>query len=169
MASCCIGGCDPSSVITASLSFSCCDVHVCGVSRVWRAPRKRRIWIFGNGHMVTMSKFGFDGVSWSLAEFMSFFFSFFQLFSTFFFNFFLYYVRNSDTADNRQHTSSTVCVLQPACYNAIHACRLQTEQEATPHACGSLSALYYCSDFVFNGCFCCQTLRSVGLRVSAAV
>ena len=35
--------------------------------------------------MVTMSKFGFDGVSWSLAEFMSFFFSFFQLFSTFFF------------------------------------------------------------------------------------
>ena len=44
-----------------------------------------------------MPDFGFDGVSSSLAEFMS--------------------------PDNRQHTSSAGCVLQPAGYNAIHACR----------------------------------------------
>ena len=45
VASCSIGGCDPSSVITASLD---CAVHACGVSRVWRAPRKVRVRIFGN-------------------------------------------------------------------------------------------------------------------------
>ena len=59
--------------------------------------------------MVTMPDFGFDGVSSSLAEFMSIFF-----FPTFFFNFFLCYVRDPNTADNRQHTSSAGCVLQPA-------------------------------------------------------
>ena len=70
VASCSIGGCDPSSVITASLSLLlCCPVLCCacvvrcGVSNarhtaphhtctaqhsVWRAPRKIRRWIFGN-------------------------------------------------------------------------------------------------------------------------
>ena len=62
-------------------------------------------------------------------------------FSTFFSTFFcIMYV--TQTPDNRQHTSSAGCVLQPAGYNAIHACRLPTEQEATPHASDSLSALY---------------------------
>ena len=41
-----------------------------------------------------MPDFGFDGVSSSLAEFMSIF-----LFPNFFFDFFLYYVRNPDTTD----------------------------------------------------------------------
>ena len=97
--------------------------------------------------MVTMPDFGFDGVSSSLAEFMSF--------SLFFFNFFFVsciipgtYVRNPDTTDNRQHTSSAGCVLQSAGYNAIHACRQPAEQEATLHACGGLSALYYCGFLV---------------------
>ena len=84
-----------------------------------------------------MPDFGFDGVSSSLAEFMSFSFSF-QLFFCI-----MYQVRNPDTIDNRQHTNSAGCVLQPAGYNAIHACRLPAEQEATSHACGSSSALYY--------------------------
>ena len=52
---------------------------------------------------------------------------------------------------------------------ASRAGRLPAEQEATPHACGSISALYYCCGFLFSGCFCYRTLRSVGLRVSAAV
>ena len=42
-----------------------------------------------------------------------------------------------------QTTDSAGCVLQQAGYHAIHACRVPAEQEATPHACGSLSALYY--------------------------
>ena len=86
------------------------------------------------------------------------------IFFTLFFNFF---VRNPGTTDNRQHTSSAGCVLQPAGYNAMHAYRLPAEKDATPHARGSLSALYYC-DFLCS-CFCYRTLRSVGLRVSAAV
>ena len=53
-----------------------------------------------------MPNFGFDGMSWSLAEFMSIFF---QLF---FSVFFLYCVRNPDT------TQSTRAV-QDACYNQL--------------------------------------------------
>ena len=85
VASCSIGGCDPSSVITASLSFAvlCMLCHACDVSRVWRAPRKIKILDLRQyGQMVTMPDFGFDGVSSSLAEFTSIFFP------TFFFNFF---------------------------------------------------------------------------------
>ena len=78
--------------------------------------------------MVTMPDFGFDGVSSSLAEFMSF------SFPTCFSKFFLNYVRNPNTTDNIQHTSNAGCVLQPAGYNAIHACRPSVEQEATPNA-----------------------------------
>ena len=88
--------------------------------------------------MVTMPDFGFDGVSSSLADFMSIFV--FQLF----FQLFFPNVRNPNTTDQRQHTSSAGRLLQPAGYNAIHACRPPAEQEATPHACGSLSALYFC-------------------------
>ena len=99
-----------------------------------------------------MSDFVFDGVSSSLAEFMSYLFFFNFFFPTLFFQFFfcIMYMRNPDTTDNREHTSSAGCVLQPAGYNAIHACRLPTEQEATPHASDSLSALYYCCGFLFN-------------------
>ena len=74
---CFVGGCDPSSVITASLF--CCVVKCMCVRCVARAPRNVRIWIFGNSQMVTMPDFGFDGVSSSLAEFTSIF-----LFSNFF-------------------------------------------------------------------------------------
>ena len=116
-----------------------------------------------SGQMVTMPDFGFDGMSSSVAEFMFLF-----LFNSFFQLFFCM-IRNPDTTGNRQHTSSAGCVLQPAGYIAIHACRLPAEQEATPHACGSLSALYYCGLIAINSCFCYRTLRSVGLRVSAAV
>ena len=143
------------------LSFAvlCMLRHACGESRVWRAPRKKKgsLVIWSNGHD---AQFGFDGESSSLAEFMSIFVSTF---------FFLYYVRNPDTTDNRQHTSSARCVLQPAGYNALHACRLPAEQEATPHACGSLSALYYCCAFLFSTWFRYRTLRSVGLRVCCCV
>ena len=90
--------------------------------------------------MVTMLDFGFDGVSSSLAEFMSMVFSV----SNFLFPLFFGIMYVTQTPDNRQHTSSAGCVLQPAGYNAVHACHLPAEQEATPHACGSLSALYYC-------------------------
>ena len=55
-----------------------------------------------------MPDFGFDGVSSSLAEFMSFLFVFFNFF---FLTFFSYCVRNPDTTDKRQHTSSAGCVL----------------------------------------------------------
>ena len=107
------------------------------MSRLLRAPRKNKnmhIWQYGQ--MVTMPDLGFDGVSLSLAEFMSIFFCF----STFFFNFFFGIMYVAQTP----HEHSTGCVLQPAGYNAIHACCPPAEQEATPHACGSFSALYYC-------------------------
>ena len=98
--------------------------------------------------MVTMPNFGFDGVSSSIAEFMSIFLK------PSFFTFFLCYVRkpkhHRQHRQHRHHTSNAGCVLQPAGYNAIHACRLPAEQEATPHACIGLSALYYCCGFLFN-------------------
>ena len=112
--------------------------------------------------MVTTPDFGLDGVSSSLAVHVLFSFLFFQLF-------FLYDVRNPDTTDNRQHTSRAGYVLQPDGYNAFHACRLPAEQEATPHACASLSGLYELLWLPINTCFCYGTPRSVGLRVSAAV
>ena len=74
--------------------------------------------------MVTMPDFGFDGVSSSLAKFMSI--SFFQLFLS---TFFLYYVRNPDTTDNRQRTSSAGCVLQPAGHNAIQSAAYQPSRK----------------------------------------
>ena len=93
-----------------------------------------------------MPDFGFDGVSSSLAEFMSIFCS--QLFfSAFFSNM---YVTQTLTTDNTQHTGSAGCVLQQAGYNAIHSCRLPAEQEATPPASGSFSALYCCRRFLSN-------------------
>ena len=48
------------------------------------------------------------------------------------------------TADNKQHNlSGAGRVLQPAGYNAIHACRPPAEQEATLRMRGSVSALYW--------------------------
>ena len=98
--------------------------------------------------MVTMPDFGFDCVSSILAEFTSIFFF------NFFFNFFfvLQHVRKPDTTDSTDSTRAVqgACYVQPAGYNASHACRLPAEQEATPHACDSLSALYYCGGFLFN-------------------
>ena len=90
VASCSIGGCDPSSVI----SFLLC----CAVSRVRRAPRKKYVWIFVV--MVKWSRcpnFGFDGVSLSLAEFMSIFF-----FSSFFFQLFFCIMYVTQTPQTRQ-------------------------------------------------------------------
>ena len=84
VASCPIGGCDPSSVITASL---CCAVHVVScvrcVARLTRAVKEKNMALWQYCQMVTMPDFGFDGVSSSLAEFISIFFfltSFFTLF-----------------------------------------------------------------------------------------
>ena len=75
-----------------------------------------------------MPDFGFDGVSSSLAEVMSF--SFF--FPTFFFNFFfvLCIFVTQTPQDNRQHTSSAGCVLQPAGYKAIPGTRLPPASRA---------------------------------------
>ena len=75
------------------------------------------------------------------------------------------YVRNPDATDNKKHTSSAWCVLQPAGYNVIHDGRGSAKHEATPHACGSLSALCYCCFVSFS----CRIIRSVGLRVSDAL
>ena len=100
--------------------------------------------------MVTMPAFGFDGVSSSLAEFISIFFSqlFFHLF------FFVLCTQPRHHRQHRQHTNSAGCVLQPAGYNATHACRLPAEREATPYACGSLSAMCYCCcGFLFSSYF----------------
>ena len=60
------------------------------------------------------------------------------------FNLFLYDVRKH--RHPRQHTAHEQCrrVLQPAGYNAIHACRPPVEPEATSRVCGSLSAVYCC-------------------------
>ena len=144
--------------LSLSLCCACCVMRaVSRASGARREKKKRSSVIWSNGHD---AEFGFDGESSSLAGFMSIFVSTF---------FFLYYVRNPDTTDNRQHTSSARCVLQPAGYNALHACRLPAEQEATPHACGSLSALYYCCGFLFSTWFRYRTLRSVGLRVCCCV
>ena len=112
-----------------------------------------------------MPDFGFDGVSSSLADSCLF-----VHFSTFCFSFcfVLQYVRNPDTRDKRQHTSSRGCVLQPAGYNAIHACRQPAEQEETPHACGTLCAVLLLW-LPISSCFCYRTLRSVGLRVCCCV
>ena len=60
------------------------------------------------------------------------------------------YVTQTLTTDNTQHTGSAGCVLQQAGYNAIHSCRLPAEQEATPPASGSFSALYCCRGFLSN-------------------
>ena len=57
-----------------------------------------------------MPAFGFDGVSSSLAEFISIFFS-----QHFFHLFFLYYVRNLDTTDSTDSTRTA----QGACYNQL--------------------------------------------------
>ena len=65
------------------------------------------------GQMVTTPDFGFDGVSSSLAEFMSFLFFFQLFFSTFFFV--LLYVRNPDTTDTTDNTRA----VQGACYNQL--------------------------------------------------
>ena len=123
VASCSIGGCDPPSVITASIFSRAMHVVSCVrcLTRLARAAKKKRIWIFGNVvKMVTMPDFGFDGLSSSHAEFISIYF-----FPDFFFQlFFLYYVRNPGTRQDRQHTSSAGCMLQPAGNNAIQACRL---------------------------------------------
>ena len=79
--------------------------------------------LWENGQIVTMPDFGCDGVSSSLAEFISIFLS----------TFFWYYVRNPDTTDNTDstRTSSAGCVLQTAGYNAIHACQQSSKQHHT--------------------------------------
>ena len=85
-------------------------------------------------------------------------------FYIFFSTFFLYHGRNSDTTEDKQHMSSAGRELQPACYNAIHACHPPAEQEATSRVCGTLSALY-CYGFLLipRGCFFVRTLPSVKL------
>ena len=107
VASCSIGGCDPSSVITASLF--CCAVHVSCVrcvARLARAAKKKNMDPWKYGQMVTMPDFLFDGVSSSLAEFTS----------IFFFNFFFFFfVRNPDTTNTTDGTRA----VQSACYNQL--------------------------------------------------
>ena len=115
--------------ITASLF--CCAVHVSCVRCVARLAR-REIKEYGSlvlqyGQMVTMPDFGFDGVSSSLAEVLSIKKKKKKK------NIFFCIMYVTQTPQTTQHTSSAGCVLQPAGYNAIHACRLPAEQEATPH------------------------------------
>ena len=133
-----IGGCDPSSVITASLV--CCAVHVrvcvCGVPRV---SRKMRIWIFRN--MVKRPRCPILDVMARVRASQSSCLFFPPTFSLNFFSHYVHVTQITDTTDNRQHTSSAVCAHQPVRYNAIHAYRLTAEQEATPHAIRIWSAL----------------------------
>ena len=82
VASCSIGGRDPSSVITTS--FFCCAVHVCAVCRASRAPRQVRTWIFGN--MVKWSRCPILDLMVSVRASQSSRYFFFQrFFSTFIF------------------------------------------------------------------------------------
>ena len=119
---------------------------VCGMSRISRSPRKIIIWIFGNtvkcSRCPILDLMASVRASSSPCRFIFFQF-FFQLF-------FLYHVQvcNPDTTDRRHHAGSAGCVLQPAGYNTIHACRLPAEQAAPPHARDSLSVLYYCGFLV---------------------
>ena len=128
------------------LSLFCCAVHVvsceCAVCRASDARREKKKWIFGN--TVKWSRYPILDLMARVRASQSSYPFFKILFSPFF----LYYVRKP--RHHRHHTSKTGCVLQPAGYNAILVCRLPAEPEATPHACGSLSALYYCCGFLFN-------------------
>ena len=95
--------------------------------------------------MVAMPDFGFDGVSSSLVEFMSFFRHYFvQLF------FCIMYVtqtqQTTQTAHEQCRMRATTSWLQ-----RIHACRPPPASRAGSNTtCGSLSALYYCCGFLFN-------------------
>ena len=71
----------------------------------------------------------------------------------------LYYVYTYPR-HHRQQTAHEQCVLQPAGYNAIRACRLTAEQGSNTTRVRVL---------LWLPSFCYRTLRSVGLRVSAAV
>ena len=66
----------------------------------------------------------------------------------------LYRARNPDTADNKQHTSSTGCVLPSSWLQAKHACRPPAEQETTSRVCGSLPALYRCGFLLIRTSIC---------------
>ena len=114
-----------------------------------------------------MPAFGFDGVSSSLAEFISIFFS--QLF---FHLFFLYYVRNLDTTDSTDSTRTA----QGACYNqlatTLHtpaACQQSGKQHLTRAVVCPRCATAAVASYLVVTSFCYRTLRSVGLRISAAV
>ena len=67
------------------------------VARLARAAKKKNMHLWYYGPMVTMPDFGFDGVSLSLAEFMSIFFSPFLKYCV---------VRNPDTRHRRQHKTA---------------------------------------------------------------
>ena len=124
--------------------------------------------------MVTVLDFGFEGVSSSLAEFMSIFF--FQLFFSFFFCITSKYVCNPNTTDNTDSTRAA----QGACYNQLAttlytpaACQQSRKQHHTRAVvfplCITAVASYLIPWYSVVGCFCYRTVRSVGLRVSAAV
>ena len=118
-----------------------------------------------------MPDFGFDGVSSSLAEFMSK-----EKSQLSFSALFLYYVRNPDTTDNTDSTRAA----QGACYNQLAttlytpaACQQSRKQHHTRAVvcplCITAVASYLIPWYSVVGCFCYRTVRSVGLRVSAAV
>ena len=132
VASCSIGGCDPSSVTTASLL--CCAVHVC-VCCLSRVSRKIRTWIFGN--MVKWSRCPIldllAGVPASQSSCLLFF-------PTFFSNLFLHDVHVTQTPQTTDRTRA----VQGACYNQLATTLYtpavyQQSRKQTPHACGSLS------------------------------
>ena len=122
------------------------------VARLARAAKNKSMYLWYYGQMVRMPDFGFDGVSSSLAESMSiyilrtyiyiFYFFFSQLFFQLFCFCIMYVTRTPQTTDSTR-------AVQGACLNHLATtlytrCRPPAEQEATPHACGSLSALCYC-------------------------
>ena len=130
------------------LFFACCVM-----SAICRASGARRE-MYICGYLVTWPK-GHDARFYFLwrefkprGVYVCHFFS-----SLFFQVFFMYYVQVRKSRHHRQHrrhASNARRVLEPAGSKSIYVCRLSAEKEATPHSCGSLSALYYCCGFILN-------------------
>ena len=112
-----------------------------------------------------MPDFGFDDVmSSSLAEFTSFFSFFFQLFFPTFCFCMMYVTQTPQTTDSKR-------AVQRACYNQLPttlctpvACQQSRNQHHTRAVVCPRSICLW-----IPSCFCYRTLRSVGLRISAAV
>ena len=176
LAGCFIERCGPSSVITTSLSLLLCCY--CAAVLLLLRMCVRCVGSFACAAKIIIRIFG-NMIKWSPCSILAgtrfsrqcrdnvfFFSSCFQLFCLY------YYVQNVFQTLHRQQAallSRAGCVLQPAGYSAIHACRPPAEQEATSRVCGSFSTLYCCGFLVILVVAFLSDQRSEQQVVSAAV